>query len=180
MSVATPYATALFNAATEAKRLSKVDADLAKIARAVEETPALKRTLSNPAVPREAKSRVFAALCKGGDPLVARFLEVLLDHRRLGALLEIQSAFADRVRLAQNELAVELTTAVAIDDKTANKVQKQLADATGLTVTMDRTVDPAILGGVVLRVRDRLVDASLRRRLDLLGRDLRAARIPTA
>jgi F0F1-type ATP synthase delta subunit len=45
---------------------------------------------------------------------------------------------------------------------------------------MDRTVDPTILGGVVLRVRDRLVDASLRRRLDLLGRDLRAARIPTA
>jgi F-type H+-transporting ATPase subunit delta len=59
-------------------------------------------------------------------------------------------------------------------------VNKQRAAATGLTVTMDRTVDPTILGGVVLRVRDRLVDASLRRRLDLLGRDLRAARIPTA
>ena len=59
-------------------------------------------------------------------------------------------------------------------------MQKQLADATGLTVTMERTVDPTILGGVVLRVRDRLIDASLRRRLDLLGRSLRAARIPTA
>jgi F-type H+-transporting ATPase subunit delta len=105
---------------------------------------------------------------------------VLLDHRRLGELSEIQEALADRVRLDRNELAVELTTAVAIDDATAAKVQKQLAAATGLTVTMDRTVDPTILGGVVLRVRDRLVDASLRRRLDLLGRDLRAARIPTA
>lgn len=179
MSIATPYATALYSAAIEAKRLREVDADLAAVARAVRENAALSRTLANPAISRDAKTRVFAALGKGGDPLVIRFLEVLQDHRRLGALLEIQSAFADRVRLAQNELAVELTTAVAIDDKTADKVQKQLAAATGLAVTMDRTVDPSILGGVVLRVRDRLVDASLRRRLDLLGRDLRAARIPT-
>jgi F-type H+-transporting ATPase subunit delta len=105
---------------------------------------------------------------------------VLLEHRRLGALPQIQAEFAARVRLARNELAVELTTAVAIDDATAEKVRVQVAEATGLAVTMHRTVDPSILGGVVLRVRDRLVDASLRRRIDLLGRDLRAARIPTA
>lgn len=179
MSMSTPYATALFSAATEAKRLREVDTDLAAIAGAVRENAALSRTLTNPAISREEKTRILAALCKGGDPLVVRFLEVLQDHRRLGALLEIQSAFADRVRLDQNELAVELTTAIAIDDKTADKIQKQLAAATGLAVVVDRTVDPTILGGVVLRVRDRLVDASLRRRLDLLGRDLRAARIPT-
>jgi F-type H+-transporting ATPase subunit delta len=131
-------------------------------------------------VPREAKSRLIAELCTGADPMVARFLDVLLEHRRLGALSEIQGDFAERVRIAKGELAVELTTAVPIDDATAKTVESQLREATGLDVTMDRTVDPAILGGVVLRVRDRLVDASLRRRLDLLGRDLRSARIPTA
>ena len=180
MSAATPYATALYTAAAEAGRLNEVDGELAEIADAVRENPALARALTNPAVRGEGKSNLLAALAKGDDPLVARFLQVLLDHRRLGDLLAIQEAFADRVRLDRNELAVELTTAVAIDDATADKVQQQLASATGLTVTMDRTVDPTILGGVVLRVRDRLVDASLRRRLDLLGRDLRAARIPTA
>ncbi len=180
MSAATPYATALYTAAADAGRLNEVDGELAEIADAVRENPALARALTNPAVRGEGKSNLLAALAKGDDPLVARFLQVLLDHRRLGDLLAIQEAFADRVRLDRNELAVELTTAVAIDDATADKVQQQLASATGLTVTMDRTVDPTILGGVVLRVRDRLVDASLRRRLDLLGRDLRAARIPTA
>lgn len=180
MSVATPYATALYTAAADAGRLNEVDGELAEIADSVRENPALARALTNPAVRGEGKSNLLAALAKGDDPLVARFLQVLLDHRRLGDLLAIQEAFADRVRLDRNELAVELTTAVAIDDATADKVQQQLASATGLTVTMDRTVDPTILGGVVLRVRDRLVDASLRRRLDLLGRDLRAARIPTA
>ena len=180
MSAATPYATALYTAAADAGRLNEVDGELAEIVDAVRENPALARALTNPAVRGEGKSNLLAALAKGDDPLVARFLQVLLDHRRLGDLLAIQEAFADRVRLDRNELAVELTTAVAIDDATADKVQQQLASATGLTVTMDRTVDPTILGGVVLRVRDRLVDASLRRRLDLLGRDLRAARIPTA
>ena len=180
MSVATPYATALYNAAADAGRLNEVDGELAEIADAVRENPTLARALTNPAVSGEGKSNVLAALAKGDDAIVARFLQVLLDHRRLGDLLDIQAAFADHVRLDRNELAVELTTAVAIDDATADKVQQQLATATGLTVTMDRTVDPTILGGVVLRVRDRLVDASLRRRLDLLGRDLRAARIPTA
>jgi F-type H+-transporting ATPase subunit delta len=180
VSVAAPYATALYSAAADAGRLNEVDGELAEIADAVRDNPALARALTNPAVSGEGKSNLLASLAKGADPLVARFLQVLLDHRRLGDLGEIQAAFADRVRLDRNELAVELTTAVAIDDATADKVQQQLATATGLTVTMDRTVDPTILGGVVLRVRDRLVDASLRRRLDLLGRDLRAARIPTA
>ena len=180
MSIATPYAAALYSAATEADCLREVDADLAEIAAEVTENADLARALRNPAVPRDAKARVLAEISKQSNPLIGRFLVVLLDHRRLSALLEIQTAFADRARLEQNELAVELTTAVAIDDKTADTVAKQLADATGLVVTMDRTVDPSIIGGVVLRVRDRLVDASVRRRLDLLGRDLRAARIPTA
>ncbi len=180
MSIATPYATALYRAAADAGHLNEVDGELAEIAAAVRDNPALARALTNPAVSGEGKRNLLTSLAKGSDPIVARFLQVLLDHRRLGALVEIQEAFADRVRLDRNELAVELTTAIAIDDATADTVQQQLAAATGLTVTMDRTVDPTILGGVVLRVRDRLVDASLRRRLDLLGRDLRAARIPTA
>ena len=180
MSVAAPYAAALYEAASEGNCLREVDGDLAAIADAVAGDAALARALVNPAVPADAKGRILADLAKGANPLVGRFLGVVLQHRRLGALGEIQRTFAELVREEQNELAVELTTAVEIDDKTATKVQKQLADATGLTVTMQRTVDPAILGGVVLRVRDRLIDASLRRRLDLLGRDLRAARIPTA
>ena len=180
MSAATTYATALFSAASEAGRLKQVDTDLAAFVNAIATSPELAQAIANPAVPQDAKRRVFADLCDGADDLLLRFLDVLLDHRRLSELQHIQTDFAARVRLAQNELAVQLTTAVAIDDATANKVQKQIADATGLAVTMERTVDPTILGGVVLRVRDRLVDASVRRRLELLGSDLRAARIPTA
>lgn len=180
MSVATPYATALYAAAEEAGRLREVDAGLAEVAASIRDDATLGGALANPAVPGEAKRRLLDALCRDGEPLVHRFLIVLLEHRRLAELAPIQAAFAERVRLAQNEIAVELTTAVPIDDSTAETVRAQVAQATGLAVTMERTVDPTILGGVVLRVRDRLVDASLRRRLDLLGRDLRAARIPTA
>ncbi len=180
MSVATTYATALYQAADEAGRLGEVDAGLAEVVAAIGDDAVLSGALANPAVSGDAKRRLLDALSRDAEPVVQRFLGVLLEHRRLGALPQIQAEFAARVRLARNELAVELTTAVAIDDATAEKVRVQVAEATGLAVTMHRTVDPSILGGVVLRVRDRLVDASLRRRIDLLGRDLRAARIPTA
>ena len=180
MSIATPYATALYGAAADQGVVAEVDAGLADVAEAVRSSPELARALANPAVPGQAKLRVLAEITKDADPMVGRLLAVLLDHRRLDQLPAIQAAFADRVRLDTGEIAVQLTTAVPIDDATAETVQRQLADATGLTVTMDRSVDPDILGGVVLKVRDRLVDASLRRRLDLLGRALRAARIPTA
>jgi F-type H+-transporting ATPase subunit delta len=180
VSAARPYATALYDAASEAGVVADVDRQLAELAQALRDDQALARALANPALPRAAKDRIVADLCTGADPMVARFVGVLLDHRRLDDLADVQRALAERVRLDTGELAVELTTAVPIDDAAAETVRHQLADATGLRVTMERRVDPAIIGGVVLRVRDRIVDASVRRRLDLLGRDLRAARIPTA
>ena len=125
MSAASPYATALYSAAADAGRLNEVDGELAEIADAVRGTPALARALTNPAVSGEGKRNLLAELSKGADPIVSRFLQVLLDHRRLGQLSEIQEALADRVRLDRNELAVELTTAVAIDDATAAEVQLQ-------------------------------------------------------
>ena len=103
----------------------------------------------------------------GGDPLVVELPErAHLDHGRLELLVDAAEAFADRYRREQRELAVSLTTAVPIDDAQAEGLRQRLESATGQTVTIRRTVDPSIVGGVVLRVRDLLVDASVRRRLE--------------
>lgn len=179
MSVAAPYASALYAAAREAGRVDAVDRDLAAIAEAVADDPLLMRALANPAIPAEQKRNVLHAILDGADPLVRQTLDVMLEHRRLHLVGGLQDDFAERVRRDHNALAVELTTAVPIDDATAKRLEEQLAAATGSSIAMERTVDPSIIGGVVLRVRDRIVDASLRRRLDLLGRQLRGARIPT-
>ena len=178
-AAALPFAEALYEAAVEADRLEAVHRDLAAVRSAIDDTPDLARFLRNPAFPAEAKRRVLESMTAGGEPLVANFLNVLIAHGRLELLDDAAEAFADRYRREQRELAVSLTTAVPIDDAQAESLKQTLESATGQTVTIRRTVDPSIIGGVVLRVRDLLVDASVRRRLEGLRLVLKASKLPS-
>jgi F-type H+-transporting ATPase subunit delta len=178
-AAALPFAEALYEAARAADRLDAVHRDLAAVRTAVEDAPDLERFLRNPAFPVDAKRRVLESMTAGGDELVSNFLNVLISHGRLELLVDAAEAFADRYRREQRELAVSLTTAVPIDDAQAEGLRQKLESATGQTVTIRRTVDPSIVGGVVLRVRDLLVDASVRRRLEGLRLSLKASKLPS-
>jgi ATP synthase F1 delta subunit len=174
-----PYAEALFEAADEAGRLDGVQRDLAAVAEAVAASRDLARALVNPSFPEHAKSLIIAKLAQGGEPLVEKALQVLLRNGRLALLADLHEAFDERYRDRERSLAVRLTTAVPIDDGQAESLRKQLEQATGQSVTLQRTVDASIIGGIVLRVRDLLVDASVRRRLDALRRSLSHSRLPS-
>jgi F-type H+-transporting ATPase subunit delta len=176
---AIPYAEALFEAADAAGSLPATYRDLSGVVRSVAENRDLSRVLFNPAFPPDAKRRVLTQMTAGGDPLVGSFLAVLIEHGRLDLLADAFEAFADSYRRRQRELAVHLTTAIPIDDAVADGLRAQLEQATGQSVEMTRAVDPAILGGIVLRVRDLLVDASVRRRLDALRLSLATTRLPS-
>ena len=178
-AAATPFAEALYDAALAAGRLDAVNRDLAAVRTAIDDAPDLARFLVNPAFPADAKRRVLDSMTAGGDQLVASFLNVLISHGRLELLVDAAEAFAERYRREQRELAVSLTTAVPIDDAQADSLRQKLESATGQTVTIRRTVDPSIVGGVVLRVRDLLVDASVRRRLEGLRLSLKASKLPS-
>ena len=80
-------------------------------------------------------------------------------------------------RRARRQLELELTTAVPIDDAEAEEIRTKLAEASGHEVTLERSVDASILGGVIVRVRDRMVDLSVRGRLEALRLSLRNARL---
>lgn len=175
----TPYAEALFEAADQANALDRVHRDLGAFTEAVATTRDLSRALFNPSFPTHAKSLIISKLAQGGEPLVEKSLQVLLRNGRLSLLPDLNEAFDERYRARERSLAVRLTTAVPIDDRQAESLRKQLEGATGQTVTLQRTVDPAILGGVVLRVRDLLVDASVRRRLDALRLNLSHLKLPS-
>ena len=178
-AAALPFAEALYEAAVAADRLEIVNRDLAAVRSAVDDAPDLARFLRNPAFPADAKRRVLESITAGGDPLVSNFLNVLISHGRLALLVDATEAFGDRYRREQRELAVSLTTAVPIDDAQAEGLRQTLESATGQTITIRRTVDPSIVGGVVLRVRDLLVDASVRRRLEGLRLALKASKLPS-
>jgi ATP synthase F1 delta subunit len=173
------YANAVYEAAVEAGRVDTVRRDLSAFVRALAETPALARALFNPAFPAEAKQRVVLQLAIGGDELVPKSILVLLENGRITLLPDVEQLFVERYEREQRELTVTLTTAIPIDDAKAEELRARLQQATGQRVSLKRVVDPAILGGLVLRMRDQLVDASVRRRLDALRRDLTRVRLPS-
>ena len=173
------YANALYDAAVEAGRLDAVRRDLSAFVRALAETRALARALFNPAFPSEAKKRVVNQMTIGGDDLVPKTIHVLLDNGRIELLPDLEQLFVERYEHEQRELTLTLTTAIEIDDAKAEELRGRLEQSTGQRITLKRVVDPQILGGVVLRMRDRRVDASVRRRLEALRRDLTKVRLPS-
>lgn len=172
------YADALFSAAEGEGKLEQVGRDLDDLVAELVSSPALTRVLFNPAVAPEGKANVLRRLTDGADPLVTRTLLVLLENGRLGMIPDLQQAFGERYGAATDKLDVQLTTAIEVDEAQAERLRLQLERSTGQTVTLHRIVDPAILGGVVLRVADLLVDASVRRRLESLRRTLQSTRLP--
>jgi ATP synthase F1 delta subunit len=171
------YGAALVEAALANDRLHEVARDLAAIGAAVTEGRELSGALFNPAFPDAAKKQILTALSEGADPLVRNALLVLVDNGRLEALPDVVAYVHEADQRARRQLELELTTAVPIGDDEAEQIRAKLAEASGHEVTLQRSVDASILGGVIVRVRDRLVDLSVRGRLEALRLSLRNARL---
>lgn len=176
-AAAIPYAEAIYSAAKDAGRLREVSRGLTSFVQSLDESPELDGLLANPAFPLDRKRTVIEEVTKSDEPLLTRSLTVLMSNGRYALVRDVQAVLADRVRRDERELAVELTTAVVIDDAQADDVRKKIEAATGFRVEMTRRVDPAIMGGVVLRVRDTLVDASILRRFDALKLQMSSAKL---
>jgi ATP synthase F1 delta subunit len=171
------YGTALAEAAQAAGRLHEVARDLAAIGASVAQSRELAAALYNPAFPDAAKKAILAQLTEGADPLVRNALFVLVDNGRLDALADVVAVVHEADRRARRQIELQLTTAVPIGDTEAEQIRSKLAEASGHEVTLQRSVDASILGGVIVRVRDRMVDLSVRGRLEALRLSLRNARL---
>jgi ATP synthase F1 delta subunit len=180
MSVASTYAEALYESAVESDAVEAVSSDLDAFASAVEESPELSGALSNPDVDARSKKAVVATLTEGAHALAANFLQLLIDRGRIGELAEIRGAFDERVTRAQGRLTVEAVTAVPLPDDLRRRIVERIQGKTGATVDLTESVDPEIVGGLVLRVGGVVVDGSLRHRLDELRQALRATSVDAA
>ena len=155
-------------------------ADVDAFAEAVEESAELRTVLENPEIDSHAKSGVTGALAADAQPLFANFLQVLVDRGRIRELLEIADAFRERVARAEARLDVEAITAMPLPDDLRARIVESLQDQTGTTVELTESVDPDVVGGLVLRVGEVVVDGSVRRRIEELRRDLTAASVDAA
>jgi F-type H+-transporting ATPase subunit delta len=166
------YARALFEAAAEHGRLERVRGELAQVVAATAEVPALRELLRNPQLDPRARAAVLQDLLAEGDELLRNFLLLLADKGRSGRLEEIAREFERLVAEEEGLIRAELTTAVELSDDEERQLLKQIEAATGRKVDATRSVDPGLIGGIVLQVGSHRLDASVRGRLERLRREL--------
>lgn len=180
MSVAHTYAEALFESARDKDAVAAVRGDLSDFIETVDGSPELTAVLSNPEIETKAKKAAVGAIVKDASPLLANFVQVLIDRGRIGELAEVRAAFEARVTAAEGRIEVEAVTAVPLDDALRGKLVARIESQTGLKAELTEKVDPTIVGGLVLRVGGMVLDASLRERLADMRRRLSQAPVDSA
>jgi len=173
--IARPYATALFEAATAAGSVAPTGDDLREFVRALGASPSLANAIFNPQVKPEAKARVLTQLTCDADHLAAGVLAVLLEKGRIAFVGEVADEYERLVAAAARVVDIEVTTAMPVAAEVERQIVARVRRATGGEPRLTKRVDPDILGGLVLRVDDLLVDGSLRARLEQLDDRLRTA-----
>jgi F-type H+-transporting ATPase subunit delta len=171
------YAQALFDLALEARALDTIEADLKVLADLVRESEDLRRLIASPRFTAEDKARGLAAVAAraGFQNLTVKFLGLLAANRRTSALLDIIAAFRRLVAERRGLVSAQVVTAIALTEPQTAALRSALRQALGKDPEIDARVDPAILGGVKVRVGSRLYDASLKSRLDSLKYALKRA-----
>ena len=169
------YARALFESAREADRVNAVAGDLAAIAAAMDEVPELRAFLRNPQIDPAGKAEVLAQIAADADELVGNFVRLVAAKGRAGELQEISVELDALVAQAENRLSVELTTSYELSDEEAKSIVATIEKASGRTIEATRTVDPGIIGGIVLQIGSHLADGSVRGRLERLRHELATA-----
>jgi F-type H+-transporting ATPase subunit delta len=169
------YARALFDAALKEGRLEQVAAEVAQLAQALAEVPELRELLRNPQLDPRAKAAALQDVLEGGEELVRNFVLLLSDKGRAGIFDEIARDFERLVAEHEGIVRAELTTAVELSDEEARDLLQEIEQATGRKVEATRSVDPALIGGIVLQVGSHRLDASVRGRLERLRRELATA-----
>lgn len=166
--VARMYARALFEAAKDAGRLDVVHEELTDFVESTREVPELGALLAAPQLDPRAKVAALEDILGGADEIVRNVLLLLVEKGRAGELEEILGELDTLVAHEQRRLAVDLTTARTLSDEEADAIVRQIEQASGRGVDATRSVDPELIGGIVLQAGSLRVDASVRGRFERL------------
>ena len=168
------YAEAVLSAARDQGRVDAVREELGEFVDAVESSDELRSLLRNPQIEPLVKRDALAAALAEADPLVRNTLLLLAEKGRLAEVAEIRAELERLIAEAERVLELELTTAVELSDEEAAKVVGQIEQAAGRKVEATRSVDPDLIGGIVIQAGSQRLDASVRGRLDRLRQELTA------
>ncbi len=170
--IARVYATALYEAAGEEGRLEEVRRDLGEFVGATEASAELRRLLVTEEISDAKKKEVLLELTDGGDELVRNLLRILVDKSRESEVAGIYRAFVELVERAQGLVHVEVVSAVPLVPAVVEQLRAKIASSLGKTVELTLSIDKEILGGLRLRIGDRVADATVRHQLERLRESL--------
>lgn len=165
------YAIALFDLAREEKSIETIESNLVALRAALDESPEFKALTMSPLVTRaQAKAAAAAtAQAMGLDATTTKFLGVLADNRRLAQLPAIIRAFRQLAARHRGETTAEVTSAHPLTDDQVTELKQQLRQRVGRDVTVDLSVDPSLLGGLVVKIGSQMIDSSIKTRLNALA-----------
>jgi F-type H+-transporting ATPase subunit delta len=170
-SLAGRYASALFDLARDQRQIDSVGRSLDALSQALVDSADFGELVTSPLVSREEAGDAFAALAPqlGLDPITTNFVGVLARNGRKGQLPPVIRAFRRLAAEHRGETTAEVVTARPLNDDQVNSLKQQLRARAGRDVTLDTTVDPAILGGIVVKLGSQQIDASIRTKLNRLA-----------
>jgi F-type H+-transporting ATPase subunit delta len=171
------YATALFELAREEKSVDAVKADLDRFDAMLTDSPDLLRLVRSPVFSAGAQSKALAAVLEkaGISGIAANFLKVLTANRRLFAVADVIRAFRALVAKFKGEATADVTVAETLSDKNLDALKTALKSVTGKDVALNVKVDPSIIGGLVVKLGSRMVDSSLRTKLNSIKHAMKEA-----
>lgn len=171
------YASALFSAAQKMGAVDTVQQDLDTLAQLWQDTPALRRAMESPLVPDDKKLALVDKLfAKEVGPLTRSFLAVLIEKDRENILVDAQQEFRKQADAARGLLRAQAVVAAPLDSGQQDQLVAGLQQRTGKKIALDVTVDPGILGGVVVRLQDTVIDGSVRGSLERIREQMLAGR----
>jgi F-type H+-transporting ATPase subunit delta len=173
--IAQVYARSLFEAAKERGKLDEVRDQLGKVAAALGEDRNLQVFFFSPYFSTEEKKDGLRKTVTGADELVANFLELLIENHRVPAIFRVRRVY-DELWADENKLLpVQITSAVELDAKVVKEIADEIGKRTGRKIDLATEVEPDILGGIVVRVGNSILDASIRNRLERLRKQVAKA-----
>ncbi len=170
--IATVYARSLFEVAREQDKLDVVREQIGQVADLLDENREVATYFFSPYFSTKEKEEGLDRTVQGADETVLNFLRLLIEKHRMPVIFRIRRAYDALWEEENKRLPVSITSAIELDEATVQQIGDRIGERTGRQVDLRADVDPDILGGLVLRVGDRVLDASISTRLESLRKQV--------
>jgi F-type H+-transporting ATPase subunit delta len=173
--IASVYARSLFEVAQEQGKLDEVREQLGEFADALDENQEMQVFFFSPYFSTQEKEEGLDKVVTDAEPILQNFLKLLIEKHRMPAVFRVRRTYDQMWQKENQLLPVEVTSAIELDEKTVKQIGDRIGEETGQKIELSARVEPDILGGLVVRVGNSIIDASIRARLESLRRQVARA-----